>query len=185
MSDIVESLIGAIYIDTQGSLAACEAFLRHLGLMTYLQRVIDGDVALLHPKEELGQLANQSRVDYQLGKEVKDGEKRLRCNVVIGNRNVVGVGDGLSVLEVQTRAADEACKVLKGEGANSCGAAAEEIRSAEELGSESEHKIRQDCESDEDVYILRMNDGCKGPISHGNTLPFITDFALAMLPAKI
>ncbi|KAL8695976.1 MAG: hypothetical protein Q9201_007883, partial [Fulgogasparrea decipioides] len=60
-SDIIESIIGAIYIDSHGSLAACEAFLDKLGVMGYLRRLLQGGVALYHPKEELGQLADTER----------------------------------------------------------------------------------------------------------------------------
>ncbi|MCJ1274748.1 Dicer-like protein 2 [Puttea exsequens] len=110
-SDIVESLLGAIYIDSHGSLAQCQDFLEHLGLMPYLRRVIGDGVALLHPKQELGQLSNQNTVEYVLGRE---GE-RLTCAVKFGDREIVRVGDGLSVMEVQTRAADEACRIVKEE----------------------------------------------------------------------
>ena len=116
VSDIVESILGAIYIDTCGSLAICESFLDHLGLMTYLHRVMQSHTALLHPKEELGQLADREKVRYVLGKEGKEEERRLTCTIMVGEREVLHVGDGLSAMEVQTRAADEACVVLRAEG---------------------------------------------------------------------
>ena len=112
-SDIVESILGAIYIDTHGSLSHCVNFLEHLGLMPYLRRVLDNDIAVLHPKEELGQLADQDSVSYILGKEVEEGEERLTCTVIVGEIPILTVGNGLSTMEVQTRAADEACKILR------------------------------------------------------------------------
>ena len=114
-SDIVESILGAIYIDTQGSLSHCVSFLEHLGLMPYLRRVLDNDIAVLHPKEELGQLADQDRVNYIMGKESEEGEERLTCTVIVGEIPIPisSVGNGLSTMEVQTRAADEACKMLR------------------------------------------------------------------------
>ena len=115
VSDIVESILGAIYIDTHGSLAICQSFLEHLGLMTYLRRVMQNHTALLHPKEELGQLADREKVRYALGKEGKE-ERRLTCTIMVGEREVLHVGDGLSAMEVQTRAADEACVILRAEG---------------------------------------------------------------------
>lgn len=114
-SDIVESILGAIYIDTHGSLSDCESFLEYLGLMPYLRRVLDSEIAVLHPKEELGQLADQDKVRYVLGKEGEDGEERLTCTVIVGKRSIIRVGDGLSTMEVQTRAADETCKILRQE----------------------------------------------------------------------
>ena len=54
-SDMIESIVAAIWIDSRGSLAACTAFLERLGLIPYLRRVLESeDLALLHPKEELG-----------------------------------------------------------------------------------------------------------------------------------
>lgn len=112
-SDIVESILGAIYIDTHGSLSDCQSFLEHLGLMPYLRRVIDNEIAVLHPKEELGQLADREKVKYIRGKEGEEGEERLTCTVIVGERPIVRVGDGLSTMEVQTRAADVACSILR------------------------------------------------------------------------
>ena len=114
-SDIVESILGAIFIDSHGSLSDCESFLEHLGLMPYLRRVLDNEIAVLHPKEELGQLAGQDKVSYVPGKEGEEGEERLTCTVVVGRRQIVRVGDGLSPMEVQTRAADETCNILRRE----------------------------------------------------------------------
>lgn len=114
-SDIVESILGAVYIDTNGSLSDCESFLEHLGLMPYLRRVLDNDIAVLHPKEELGQLADQDKVSYVLGKEDGEGKESLTCTVVVGERPISRVGNGLGTMEVETRAADEACKILRQE----------------------------------------------------------------------
>lgn len=117
-SDIVESILGAIYIDTHGSLSNCQSFLEHLGLMPYLRRVLDNEIAVLHPKEELGQLADQEKVKYIPGNEGEEGEERLTCTVIVGERPIVRVGDGLSTMEVQTRAADVACSILRRERSN-------------------------------------------------------------------
>ncbi len=118
-SDIIESLLGAIYIDSRGSLPACEAFISRLGLMTYLRRALRGSVALLHPKLELGMLAGAEKVRYTVEKADEEGEGggRLSCSVSVGKRELVKVGDGISVLEIQTRGAEEAGNILKGEKA--------------------------------------------------------------------
>lgn len=136
-SDIIESLLGAIYIDTSGSLADCEAFLDRLGIVTYLRRIICEDVALLHPKEKIGQLAGTETVTYTRQRETtRDGgeiveeeldaeeveEKeeqepgRLTCAVTVGDREIVRVRNGISVMEVETRAAAEAVRILEMEG---------------------------------------------------------------------
>ena len=135
-SDLIESLLGAIYIDTSGSLAACEAFLDRLGIMTYLRRILCENVALLHPKEKLGQLADTETVKYICQREMKgdrdtidkgagddDIEKgsedepgKWTCVVTIGERDIMKVRDGINRMEVETRAAAEAVRTLEMEG---------------------------------------------------------------------
>ncbi|KAL8890684.1 MAG: hypothetical protein Q9215_002192 [Flavoplaca cf. flavocitrina] len=113
-SDIIESLLGAIYIDSHGSLAACEGFLDTLGVMGYLRRLMQGGVALYHPKEELGQLADTESVRYEIFKgDGGDEQGRFGCAVWIGKREVARVEDGFCVLEVETRAAEEAVRMFK------------------------------------------------------------------------
>ena len=113
-SDLIESLLGAIYIDTHGSWDKCRAFLDRLGLMTYLQRLTKGEVKLLHPKEELGQIAIEEEVKYIKTEQLTDEDrKRFACRVFVGKREVASVGDGVSKLEVEIRGAEEAVKFLK------------------------------------------------------------------------
>ena len=80
--------------------------------MPYMRRILDNEIAVLHPKEELGQLADREKVRYVLGEEGEECEKRLTCTVFVGEKPIVRVGDGLSTIEVETRAADETCIIL-------------------------------------------------------------------------
>lgn len=127
-SDIVEAVLGAIYCDTHGSWEACEGFLERLGVLKYAQRVMrrEGEVAVAvkHPKEEVGVVAGEESVRYEVFKVVvnegvdgDDREGRLGCRVWVGEREVVCVLGGRSVLEVETRAAEEAVALLKREQA--------------------------------------------------------------------
>lgn len=113
-SDIIEALIGAIFIDSDGSMGACEAFLEQLGVMGYLRRVMSGNVGLYHPKEELGQLVDTEQLRYECSADETDRAK-LVCVVWVGEREVARVEDGSNRIEAETRAAEEAIKVLKSE----------------------------------------------------------------------
>ncbi len=62
-SDIVEALIGAVWIDS-GSLEAVEALLENMGLLPYMRRVLEDDISILHPKEEIGRLAGNAKIRY-------------------------------------------------------------------------------------------------------------------------
>ena len=120
-SDIIESIIGALYIDSAGSIPVCEAFLDRLGWMSYFERVRRDNVHMLHPKEELGRLAGNEKVRYE-NREEGRGENGVEeggwtCRVWVGEREVCKAGQGRSCTEVETRAADEAVRILKGEKA--------------------------------------------------------------------
>lgn len=117
-SDLIESLLGAIYIDSRGDImGACTAFLERIGLMACLRRVMrEEGVKLLHPKEELGQLSDQDDVRYVMGAEGEQGARRHTCKVLVGEKEVAACGDGLKSMEIQTRAAELACQVLREEG---------------------------------------------------------------------
>jgi dsRNA-specific ribonuclease len=120
-SDIVESLLGAVYIDS-GSLDACEGVIERMGILPYLRRVIRDSVHNMHPKEELGILADMQTVKYVIGLEkkvVENLEKRAyTCDVFVGNKNIVSVNDGSGREEVKTKAAEVAVKILKEHGAS-------------------------------------------------------------------
>ncbi|PVH89342.1 P-loop containing nucleoside triphosphate hydrolase protein [Cadophora sp. DSE1049] len=128
-SDVVESLIAAVWIDS-GSFEICNQLIERIGIFKIMRRMLDEDVQVLNPKEELGMLADTQKVRYVVslaptvdsdeseGEEVgeeKVGGKRLVCKVFVGEREVVSVVDGVSVVEVETRAAEEAIRVLKAE----------------------------------------------------------------------
>ncbi len=115
-SDIVESLIGAVYIDS-GSFDACEGLIERMGILPYLRRVIREGVHNMHPKEELGILADMETVKYVIRldkKLVENVEKRVyTCEVFVGKNLIVTVNDGSGREEVKTKAAEAAVKVLK------------------------------------------------------------------------
>ena len=114
-SDVIESLLCAVYIDSHGSIPVCETFLEKLGLLGYLRRVLGQKIALLHPKEELGILADREEVKYAKAWEGEEDHRKLFCEVFVGKRKVARVSDGLSKIEVETRAAEAAVRILKTE----------------------------------------------------------------------
>lgn len=124
-SDIIESIIGALYIDSAGSIPVCEAFLERLGWMLYFERVLRDTVHMLHPKEELGRVAGNEKVKYENWEERRSEngveEGGWACRVWVGEREVCKAGQGRSCMEVETRAADEAVRILRGEKAGETG----------------------------------------------------------------
>jgi dsRNA-specific ribonuclease len=108
LSDLVESIFGAVLVDSHGSLAACEKLAEKIGLMSYLNRVLRDDIDLLHPKTRLGELASGiGKVKYHVGKVVNSVEE-FRCVIVVGNRNFEETVGGTSREEVIVRASEMA-----------------------------------------------------------------------------
>ena len=63
-SDIIESLIAAIFIDSSGDIEACRTWLRKLGFLTYLERILNEEIDCIHPKMHVGILADRRKVKY-------------------------------------------------------------------------------------------------------------------------
>jgi dsRNA-specific ribonuclease len=117
LSDIVESTIGAIYIDSHGDLSACEVFVRRLGILNCLERIVRDGVDCLHPKERLGILAVDRKVQYvtvMANEEANADSKGMhRCQVKVGGENIGGVVKGLNGLTAETIAAWNAISILE------------------------------------------------------------------------
>jgi dsRNA-specific ribonuclease len=88
-SDIIESLLGAVYVDS-GSFDACRQVLERMKIFDYLDRVIKDNVHILHPKEELGQLADTKKVRYEVGltKSISSGKEKREyaCRISVSNK---------------------------------------------------------------------------------------------------
>lgn len=116
-SDLVESLLGAIWVDS-GSFEVCERVIERMGILPYMRRILNDNVEVWHPKERLGLLAGNETVKYELGMgEVMDemGKREYTCKVSVGERVVVEVGGGVSKLEIMAKTAEAAVRILKGE----------------------------------------------------------------------
>jgi dsRNA-specific ribonuclease len=125
-SDMVESLLGAIFVDSHGSLDACRGFLERIGLLTYLRRVAHEDIELLHPRNQLLIAAKSAPVTIESKAEkISDGEENTGesndndnklvyiCKIHVDGKEIVELNDGINKLEVETRAAALAAKILK------------------------------------------------------------------------
>jgi len=124
-SDIIESVLGAIYVDSRGDMAACEAFVERLGILKVLRRVLDDRADCLHPKERLGHVADRERVEY-IGDWVRDGVEgvvasstvrpsKWRCVVKVGGREVGEPVEGVNRIDAETEAAWRATIILEKE----------------------------------------------------------------------
>ncbi|KAK8144307.1 hypothetical protein G3M48_006020 [Beauveria asiatica] len=114
-SDLFEALVGAIWVDS-GSLATCDAFLRRIGLLPYLDRVLADSLHMQHPKEELGGLAQARSQSYEV-EEVRggDGMTTYNCRLLIGGVEVGAELTGQTAEEARVGAATKGVAHLKAE----------------------------------------------------------------------
>jgi len=118
-SDIFESVLGAVWTDS-GDMDECFKVVERLGILQLMRRLLRDKVHVLHPKEELGRLAGNEKVQYGV-RYVESAEsesgKELLGWVVVGGRRLAEVKGGVSKEEAKTRAAEVACLVIKQERA--------------------------------------------------------------------
>lgn len=107
-SDIVESILGAVFIDSKGSWDACRGILDRMGFMRLLERAAsDVDFDTHHPEAVLQEL----RQDCELvTKQTKSG---WRCKVVLDGKRIAHARKCRCKDEAVCRAADRAVQILK------------------------------------------------------------------------
>ncbi|KAL2160862.1 hypothetical protein VTH06DRAFT_1059 [Thermothelomyces fergusii] len=98
-SDVVESLLGAVWVDS-GDMARCEAVAERIGILPLMRRLLADGVWLMHPKEELGILAGSRPVEYVVEQTAAEGE-------VVERGVEVGDGDGAEAEEGGEREKEE------------------------------------------------------------------------------
>lgn len=125
-SDIVEAIIGAIFIDSGGNLCAVEGFLSRLGILRYLESLLDAvgrdgefkagsnnsGVMIMQPKMHLHELAQakQELVDWA---DIKEGDNGcFRGSVKVGGVALGSVENATTRTAAVTIAADEAVKQM-------------------------------------------------------------------------
>lgn len=118
-SDIVESLLAAVWVDS-GSLDTCKQVLGRMGILKHMQRLIQEKVHVLHPREELCILADGKEVNYEpkLRKTDEDCDE-WTCAVFVGERKVAEVSEGVTENEVKTKVAEIAVSLLRFEDGRS------------------------------------------------------------------
>ena len=114
-SDMIESVLGALFLDTKGDLAVCEAFIEKLGILRHMRRILDEGVETAFPKEQLGILAESRVVEYEVSRTVDAGEgsRAFTCILKVGGKIVATVTGCGSKDEAEARAAYEGKEVLR------------------------------------------------------------------------
>lgn len=123
-SDLIESIVGAIYVDANGDLAACEAFIERIGLLPYLRRILDRGVDVVHPRNRAQRMAksqhltfsgekNKLDTDDSAGFAAGDSAVRHSCSAFLEDVQVAAVGDCLSKEEAEVKTANAVVRLLR------------------------------------------------------------------------
>ncbi|KAJ5579499.1 uncharacterized protein N7459_005484 [Penicillium hispanicum] len=107
LSDIVESTLGAMFIDSRGNLDACSAFLERLGLLPYLRRILSDAVDVQHPRNTAQDLLKT--VGCLVFKperiEKKGHNATYRCPAVVNKQEIALIEGCGSAEEAEVRVA--------------------------------------------------------------------------------
>ncbi len=109
LSDVVEALIGAIYLDSGRDLGEAERFIRH-----YVLKDVQGSAAVKDPKSMLQEYAqhNGLEVRYELLSEDGPAHSRIYTSAACLDGRAVSKGSGTSKKHSEQEAAVEALRVL-------------------------------------------------------------------------
>ncbi|KAI7187363.1 P-loop containing nucleoside triphosphate hydrolase protein [Hortaea werneckii] len=123
LSDIIESVLGALYLDTGGDVTKCEAFVANIGILDYMSRILDDGNIMMEvksPKERLGIAAGNAVVKYINSTVQLDGEgsgemgrRMFHCAVEVEGKTVAAESGEASRAEAESRAALAAMKALR------------------------------------------------------------------------
>ncbi|KAK7040102.1 Dicer-like protein 2 [Paramarasmius palmivorus] len=113
-SDMIESILGAVYLDSQGNLDIVCSVLRKLGLYQILERIVREGIDVLHPVSRLSMWASkkEKKIEYRSGRD----HGKVFCAILIDGEEIVRESAGYHGLaskeEVRLAAAEKAIKEL-------------------------------------------------------------------------
>ncbi|KIK27403.1 hypothetical protein PISMIDRAFT_93262 [Pisolithus microcarpus 441] len=81
LSDMIESIIGAVYLDSRGNIETVRTLLRTLGIMDCLERVVREKVDVLHPVSRLGMWASQQQ--KQIAYDYTEEKGNVVCTITV------------------------------------------------------------------------------------------------------
>lgn len=114
-SDMIESVIGAVYLDSGGDIEACTEVLRRIGLLAILERVEKGELRIRHPITIVQEWAAlEQSIAYGYLFDERAGMVRCRFVVdqeVIATEELVGNGPA-ALRAVRMRCAASAMEAL-------------------------------------------------------------------------
>lgn len=124
-SDLIESILGGIFVDSNDNLAACEHFIEQIGILPYLRRILIDDVDVVHPRNTAQRLAKSSRLSFGVQKGRSGTEdpassgagggngEYYSCMASLDDVQIAAVGGCSSREEAEVKAANAAVAFLR------------------------------------------------------------------------
>ncbi|KAL3441307.1 ribonuclease III domain-containing protein [Aspergillus insuetus] len=126
-SDIIESILGGIYVDSSGNLAPCEIFLEKIGLLGFLDRILRDRVDIAHPKNIVQRLSRSlAKFDIKRTLSAEGSDTIYGCIVSVEDVVIAVAESCLCHEEAEVEAAAVAVRRLQETpvdtlvGSNSC-----------------------------------------------------------------
>lgn len=112
--DIVESTIGAIFVDSRGNLEVCTAFAERIGVLPILRRFIKDEVDVQHPRNKAqGILKEERMVEFKISGALNNYTCTARYGPKSGAMEAIQVVQGVAFREeAEVRAAYAAIPIL-------------------------------------------------------------------------
>ncbi|EMD40161.1 hypothetical protein CERSUDRAFT_112373 [Gelatoporia subvermispora B] len=116
LSDMLESLLGAVYLDTEGSLEAVREVMRVLGIIEVMEHIVMADVDVQHPVSRLAIWAAQQVPQHKIKYEIEKKDGNVSCAVVMDGEEIIRITEKYhsraSQEEVRFAAAEQAMHKL-------------------------------------------------------------------------
>ena len=141
LSDVVEAIIGAVFIDSGGDFETVKSLAERLGILRVLKRLVTDRVDVTHPVKKLGEAVaanGQGTVNYVQSVEAGG----YSCAVMVNEEKLLSVR-AASRSEARTKAAELALNVFM-----------EKVRN-ERFPARAAKKHRRDDDEEEDEYGYR------------------------------
>jgi hypothetical protein len=112
-SDLVESALRRIFVDSKGSLEESQRFAERIGMLPYLRRIIGEGIDVAHPETALGRLTGSDKVEYVVECE-ENVRSEFLCLVRVKDNDVIAVTGCLTKNEAVVKAAHAAVELISG-----------------------------------------------------------------------
>ncbi|KAJ5771064.1 uncharacterized protein N7511_003115 [Penicillium nucicola] len=114
-SDIIESVLGAMFVDSGGNLDVCCSFVERLGLLSYVRRVIADGVNVVHPRNIAQTMVKGAGtlVFKRRRVETKGRPATYRCAAIVNNNEIALVEGFATAEEAEVKVALDVIQYLE------------------------------------------------------------------------